>query len=231
MDSRRNCYHFAGGPWRIRLVTGIAGVLSWTALAASGPAPATNPAVAQAAVTGLHDIRGPFEIRSWNDILGLAGLVLLIVGLMALAWWLWRRRKPKAEQARLVPPDERARERLKEALSWIDQPERFCTVVSEILRVYLEERFGLKAPERTTEEFLSELARSAALDARHKALLAEFLTQCDLAKFARANPGRLELESLHGSGLRLVDETSPRLTEPPLLAPPPLPSASSTSRP
>ncbi len=231
MDSRRSRYYLAGGPWRVRLATGMAGVLSWTALAASGPGPATNPPVAPSAANALRDIRGPIEIRSWGDLFRLFALVFLIVGLMALAWWLWRRRKPKTEQTRLVPPDERARERLKEALSWIDQPERFCTVVSEILRVYLEERFGLRAPERTTEEFLSELARSAALDARHKSLLAEFLTQCDLAKFAQANPGRLELESLHASGLRLVDETSPRLTPPPLLAPPPLPPASPKSQP
>jgi len=225
MDSRWNRHFLVGGPrfavCLIGLMVGVAGF----ATAATGPGTGTQGVPASPVTITLHDIRGPFEIRSLGDVLRLASLVLLIVGLMALTWWLWRRRKPKAEQVRLVPPDERARERLTEAMALIQQPERFCTVVSEILRVYLEERFGLRAPERTTEEFLSELARSAALDARHKSLLAEFLTQCDLAKFAQANPGRLELESLHASGLRLVDETSPRLAEPPLLAPPPLPAS------
>ncbi len=204
-------------------LSGFAGLLTGPALAVPAAGAASSALPAPSAATALRDIRGPFEIRSLSDILRLVALVLLLVGLMALAWWLWRRRKPKTGPPHLVPPEERARERLREALAWVDQPERFCTVVSEIVRVYLEERFGLRAPERTTEEFLSELARSAALDARHKSLLAEFLTQCDLAKFAQANPGRLELESLHASGVRLVDETSPRLTEPPLLAPPPLP--------
>lgn len=180
------------------------------------------------APSGLRDIQGPFEIRSLADILRLAALVLLLVGLLGLAWWWWRRRKPTAESEKRIPPEDRARDRLKEALALLDQPERFCTTVSEIIRVYLEERFGLQAPDRTTEEFLAELARSAALEARHKTLLAEFLTECDLVKFARANPGRIQLESLHGSGLRLVEETAAWVpAPPPTLAPPPIPPSKS----
>ncbi len=178
--------------------------------------------------SGLQDIQGPFEIRSLADVLRLAALVLLLVGLLGLAWWWWRRRKRSVEPTKTIPPEDIARARLKEALALLDQPERFCTTVSEIVRVYLEDRFGLQAPDRTTEEFLSELARSAALEVRHKALLAEFLTGCDLAKFARANPGRAELESLHASGLRLVDETAAWIpVPPPTLTPPLLPSSKS----
>lgn len=178
--------------------------------------------------SGLRDIQGPFEIRSLADILRLSALVLLLIGLLGLAWWWWRRRKPTAESEKRIPPEDRARDRLKEALALLDQPERFCTTVSEIIRVYLEERFGLQAPDRTTEEFLAELARSAALEARHKTLLAEFLTECDLVKFARANPGRFQLESLHGSGLRLVEETAAWVpAPPPTLAPPAIPPSKS----
>ena len=123
-----------------------------------------------------------------------------------------------------MPADQRARERLAQALALIDQPERFCTVVSEITRTYLEERFGLRAPDQTTEEFLAELPRSIVLDLRHKQFLGDFLTRCDLVKFARFEPTRAELEQLHGSALNLVEETVPR-SAPAGAVPPPLPPA------
>ena len=92
--------------------------------------------------------------------------------------------------------------------SLIDQPQPFCFGITEILRTYLEQQFGLNAPERTTEEFLAELQQSIALDRRHKEVLEDFLTRCDLVKFAKVEPGRAELEELHAAALRLVDETA-----------------------
>lgn len=199
---------------------------STSVIAATTNAPKATPP------NSLVDIKGPLEIHSSVEILKLAVLAGGLLLLMALAWWLWRRRKPAVEPEIIVPPEVRARSRLREALEWLDQPERFCTAVSDIIRVYLEERFGLHAPDRTTEEFLSELAKSAALDSRHKALLAEFLTECDLVKFARVEPGRVALESLQASGLRLVDETAVAVRvlsgqTLPSLEPPPLTTANS----
>jgi hypothetical protein len=43
-----------------------------------------------------------------------------------------------------------------------------------------------------------------------KQSLGEFLNVCDMVKFARYEPGRPELEALHGSALRLIDETEPQ---------------------
>jgi len=131
-------------------------------------------------------------------------------------------RKALLHTERTHSPDA-ARQRLTAALMLIENPERFCTTVSEITRTYLEERFGLKAPERTTEEFLAELPRNVVLDKRHKDLLGEFLTQCDLVKFARFEPGRRELEDLHHAALRLVEETAPRPV-PPVMSAQPVPS-------
>ena len=45
----------------------------------------------------------------------------------------------------------------------------FYQRISDILRHYIENRFGLHAPERTTEEFLVELKPSEVLDARSPA--------------------------------------------------------------
>ncbi|MBX3732284.1 MAG: DUF4381 family protein [Verrucomicrobiae bacterium] len=158
----------------------------------------------------LHDIRGPLDIRSPGAWLRIAALLAMLTALLAAFWWWWRQR-PKAPSAPGPGPAELALRDLAAALDLRHDPERFATRVSEIARTYLEARFGLKAPERTTEEFLAELTTSAALESPHKTLLGEFLTRCDLVKFARLEPGPAELEELHAAAVRLVEETAPRI--------------------
>jgi len=68
------------------------------------------------------------------------------------------------------------------------QVEAYYVEVSNVLRVYLEERFGLRAPERTTEEFLRELEGGDQLAREHRTELERFLSQCDLVKFAAVVP-------------------------------------------
>jgi hypothetical protein len=139
--------------------------------------------------------------------------VLLILGVLAVLgviWWALRRRTRQQAEFR-ESAAARARARLSESWAWVEQPERFCTRLSEVVRVYLEERFGLKAPDQTTEEFLASLPQSSALDAALKPLLEDFLTQCDWVKFAQGDPGRTECERLHQMASRLIDETGVEL--------------------
>ena len=97
----------------------------------------------------------------------------------------------------------------REALALISQPKPFVIAVSDTARTYLEERFQFHAPERTTEEFLRELAGTKLLLPEQKESLGDFLASCDLVKFAKYEPGENELRELHGSALRLVEETEP----------------------
>ncbi len=135
----------------------------------------------------------------------LAGVVL--AGVLAVWWFRRKRQTEAAAPVPMVPPHIRARQKLAEALQFISDPDRFCTAVSSTLRVYLEERFQLHAPERTTEEFLVELQGSPALNAEQKKSLQNFLQSCDLVKFARFEPTESTLRELHDAALRLVDET------------------------
>ena len=73
----------------------------------------------------------------------------------------------------------------------------------------MEERFNFRAPERTTEEFLNDLQRTDRLTRDQKDSLGQFLTNCDLVKFAKYEPGEKELRDLHASAVRLVEETEP----------------------
>ena len=164
----------------------------------------------QAAAANTNDIRGikpPVEIPyEWLWLwITLIVIALLVAGV--IAWLMLRKKNSLAEAAPVVPPHIRAKQKLAEALAFLTDPNRFCTEVSNTLRVYLEERFELRAPERTTEEFLIELQGSKHLTLDQKQSLREFLQSCDLVKFARHEPTETTLRQLHDAALRLVDET------------------------
>jgi hypothetical protein len=138
------------------------------------------------------------------------GFVALVAGAAVLAWWRWSRRPPAAPVP-VAPPDPAvvARGRIEAAREWIGEPRRYAGEVSDAVRHYLEDRFGLRAPERTTEEFLLDLSRRPTLDPRHQGPLAAFLEQCDLVKFAGWRPGAQELDGLEAAAIWVVDEASP----------------------
>ena len=123
----------------------------------------------------------------------------------ALVWFL--RRRKQVLLVPVIPPHVRAKQKLQAALALLHDPRLFCIEVSNITRIYLEERFDFQAPERTTEEFLSELQATTLLTADQKESLGKFLQSCDLVKFARFEPPEAALRELHDSALRLVDET------------------------
>lgn len=159
---------------------------------------------------GLRDIRPPVDIPSgWAWVWWTLGF-LVLAALAWLAWKAWQKCRSQAPVIPAIPPHIRARQKLQQALALITDPEPFVVAVSGALRVYLEERFTYRAPERTTEEFLHELRESRHMTVSQKDVLGDFLTRCDLVKFARYQPTETELRDLHGSALRLVDETEPK---------------------
>jgi hypothetical protein len=79
--------------------------------------------------------------------------------------------------------------------------------LSNIARHYIENRFRLMAPERTTEEFLAEMAITGKLEEKHKQLIRDFLEHCDLVKYAKYGPDNQEIEDTFDSVKTLVDET------------------------
>ena len=174
----------------------------------------------------LRDIRPPVEIPSiWPYVWWGAGLMAVVV-LTILALYLFRKRQGLPPIYPDIPAHVRARQKLEEALAFISDPKRFCTVVSDTIRFYLEERFSFHAPERTTEEFLYELQGTDLLLPDQKDSLGEFLKRCDLVKFARYEPRELELRDLHESACRLIDETEPMPMPAPAaggVSPPPIP--------
>jgi hypothetical protein len=186
-----------------------------SALTNLSAAPATND---------IRALKPPIEIpNGWLWVWYAVGLVVL--GIVAyLIWRYWRRKAAQPVVIPVIPPHERARTRLQEALALIAQSRPFCIMVSDTSRLYLEERFNFHAPDRTTEEFLHELKATELLTPDQKQSLGEFLAVCDMVKFARYEPGLPELKALHDSAVRLIDETEPQPTSLPTTASDPAPA-------
>ncbi len=187
-----------------------------SAILVPAPSSATNTtATNSSAAPDIRDIKAPVEIPSgWFWLWCLLGaLVIALATYFVWRSWQKQRAKPKAQEI-IIPPHVRAHRKLEQALSLIYEPRPFCIAVSDTLRAYLEEAFSLRAPERTTEEFLDELQSSALLSLSQKQLLGEFLMRCDLVKFARDEPTVDRLKELHAAALRLIDETSIFLQRP-----------------
>ncbi len=143
-------------------------------------------------------------------LLGAAGLVLL--GLV-VAWYLRRPRKVYMPRELPLQPHVkalRALARLKGVPRETEvQVEAFYVEVSQVLRLYLEERFGLHAPERTTEEFLAEIEQGDTLTGEQRRSLGQFLEQCDLVKFARLIPDHRVHDQTFQIAEAFVEQTRP----------------------
>ncbi|MGB7769750.1 MAG: hypothetical protein WBN22_12980 [Verrucomicrobiia bacterium] len=164
----------------------------------------------------IRDIKPPVAIPNGWEWLWLA-LGVLAGAALLFALWKWRQyRQANVPVVPPVPAHVRAKQKLQEALALIAQPKPFCVLVSDTIRAYLEGRFDFHAPERTTEEFLHELQATDLLSPEQKESLGKFLESCDLVKFAKYEPGEPELQELHNSAVRLVEETEPK-PEPPAL--------------
>jgi len=214
------------GAWSCDAAAVIASL--WTvasAKAADAASAATDAASAAAqAVEDIRDIRGPKLIYPpWLLPAIIAAAVLLAVGAYAVWRWLERRRRPRA-----LLPFELALQRLEDirALMQPAQAREFSIAVSDVVRGYIEQRFDVTATHRTTEEFLHDLlGDSNAALVRHRALLSEFLHQCDLVKFAGMALNVESMTSLHRSARAFVVETAKPEPEPAKEAHVPLPAA------
>lgn len=142
-----------------------------------------------------------------------AGTSLGVAAALAgLAWWL-KRRRTRREEPPPVAAHEAALAALEELLAG-GLPsgaamKGFYLALSDIVRRYIEERFGLRAPEQTTEEFLSAMAETPVIRRDHQALLRAFLQQADMVKFAQFQPRRHEAGEAGAAARRFIEQTVP----------------------
>lgn len=146
-------------------------------------------------------------------------LWVLVLGLLTvLAWRWWHRTRASAgtPTSEVVDPllvawEEAMREL--ERLGARLEPEhsrRYGIEVTDVLRRYVERRFGLRAPRLTTLEFLEWVRQDGHMGHAQGEGLGRFLGACDWMKFGRAVAGGDELRGMHGDAVAFVLETRPR---------------------
>ena len=152
----------------------------------------------------LEPLREPGQMWPW--LLALLALAAIAAPLV------WRSLKAARAEGRRRSAYDVARARL-DALSSHQRPaaedeiDGFFVELSALIRRYLEDRFELRAPELTTEEFLQVASASPDLDEAHQGFLRSFLRRADMVKFARFLPPPEEIEGALTAASRFLDET------------------------
>ncbi len=88
-----------------------------------------------------------------------------------------------------------------------DEMDQFFVELSGIVRRYLEDRFELRAPELTTEEFLDAASGTPDLTEENRGFLRGFLRSADMVKFARLIPEREDIDGALGAADRFLEQT------------------------
>lgn len=162
----------------------------------------------------IKDIKPPLSFPA-SYVLIIAILAIIIISLLIFFVIHILKKRAALKGSRQVIPTRKPHEIAYEALRLLKKRnlpgaglvKEYYFEISKIARTYIENRFLLKAPEMTTEEFLYSLKDSDALTITQKSIVKEFLNQCDLVKFAKYGPSAEEIEASFNTTKKLVDET------------------------
>ncbi len=142
-------------------------------------------------------------------------LGLVAAGLIVAGWLMYGPKKilpvPGAKPAPKIPAYVVALQAL-EAL----HAERLCekglekeyyTRLTEILRVYMQERFGIFAMEMTSTEIINALEALPAAEAVSPAEMRKVLNMADFVKFAKVRPLPEDNAKVYDAAVRFVEDT------------------------
>jgi len=163
----------------------------------------------------IRDIKEPVEIPQpfghWKLVFG----ILIAIALIAVAYYLWRKRINKPitlfkKPIVIKPAHEIALKALfkleRENLVEKDNISPYYTELSKILREYIENRYFLKALEMTTTEVLDAIEEGLLFDSIGDTVKS-VLTESDLVKFARFKPEISVGKNLLDDTVALVEKT------------------------
>jgi hypothetical protein len=141
----------------------------------------------------------------WLPWAGLAGAALVLTA----GGWVLLRRWLRSHQA-LSPDQWAARElnRLQETANSTLNRAHYHTTLSDVIRRYLSDRYGLAATLQTTAEFMATICASGRFSPPQQTLLCELLERCDLAKFAPVGASGEECRETTALARAFVEQTT-----------------------
>jgi hypothetical protein len=175
------------------------------------------PLPTEAANAQLRSAHGELDADvggvGWLALLGIASAIAVAVSGAVLAFRAWRARQ-RIERQRSAYDEAVIQLRELEQAGPPDQAaaDAWFVALSSIVRRYLEQRYEIRAPELTTEEFLLVATARPELSGEHRGLLTSFLERCDRVKFAGYRPDADESLATLKAARGFVEDT--RLREP-----------------
>lgn len=170
----------------------------------------------------IRDIKPPLDAPwRFEDVLPyLIALVILIVAALAYLYyrrWRKRREEPAAPLKPAIPPAHAALMALRileEKHLWQQgRIKEYYSEVTEIVRRFLEDQFGILALESTSDEILQQLKSLPPAEPMLKQFRS-FFTTADLVKFAKYQPTLAEHEEELRWAYEIVRAMMPRLMQP-----------------
>ncbi len=161
-------------------------------------------------------IHTPLQFREIRNYLLWGLLALALIGL-----GIWLFIKMKRRESIFAPrPEEpphvtaiRALEDMHEQKLWQNgKHKQYYTLLTDIIRTYLEGRYGISAGEMTSDEIRSAL-RSAGLETLEYDRMDRLFSTADLVKFAKFIPDADENERLYSDSYYFVEDTKLLPTE------------------
>lgn len=169
----------------------------------------------------IFDIKRPLDAPLvWAEVQpyvlwGLLGLAVLAAIVWGVIWFV-RRRKARVEARPKDPIHVVAIRRLEELhnqkLWQSGKTKEYFSELTEIVRTYIEERYGVDALEMTSAEILKsvkDLHNAKLIDT-----LRSMLTLSDLAKFAKLTPDGGECETAYFDAYYYIEQTKEVIEEP-----------------
>jgi hypothetical protein len=170
----------------------------------------------------IYDIVGPYKAPvTFGEIMPWILLAILLGAGIWLAVRIIRKRlKSREDQEIIINPDPphviafRELERLRDEKLWENgEIKKYYTVLTEILREYLEKRFRVSSFEMTTSETLDALIKTGFKKDGSYNHLKKVLTGADLVKFAKHHPDADENETHFQQSWDFVEATKVIETE------------------
>jgi hypothetical protein len=161
----------------------------------------------------LIDLKKQAEIPApwpWRMLSIIAAAVLIL----GAALWFFRKRKNKRSEP-LSPEQVKSlidlaeadlRNLLARGLPENGKEKQFYILLSEIVKRILEAGYEIHASERTTSEIMSSLYPKRDLESGKRELIESFLLRCDVVKFAKYIPSRIEHEAASQDALQILME-------------------------
>ncbi len=183
---------------------------------ATSPIPIMVRGVQVDTTKDIRDIKPPLSIPlTLADLLPYFLALLLIAGVAWLVLYIIKKRK-RGESLLPDTPSRPAHELALEALRSLESEhlwqrgkvKEYHSQLTDILRIYIERRFGAMAMEMTSDEILATLS-IAALPRETVEELREILLRADLVKFAKFLPAPQEHEASYALAVALVESTVP----------------------